>query len=363
MEKRENSPKKPSNGFSCFCGRSKSSTSSNGMDGMNKNSRRKRERRNAKESDESQCGSSEGSFYSVVDTDEDVSKYIGGRRAVPGKTFRMGESVRRNSGSSQDMTTFSVCDNGRFKVRIGPDYPHNGLKAPSLSALYESVGVDVLRGNRILSNVAPHLMFPPVPEYYDPACKLPALLIVNTQLPLAMPSLFTASENDPGWSCVGYFMIKKETVDWVLNKQSTSTSPPPPAIQVFQRLLAKGFSERVLALKAIGMIHDIEDQDLPMMNILQKYNGKPVLVTASSTFHFGESPYPYLEIDYNVRKWSLLARTTLVQIGDKLKNLTCHIGYLVEATEDDDLPERMLGVVTVHNISVENARLVDFEDE
>jgi|LauGreDrversion4_2_1035121.scaffolds.fasta_scaffold17063_4 hypothetical protein len=362
MEKREKSPKKPSNGFSCFCSRTKSSTSSDCVGKMNKNSRRKRERRDAKDSDDSQCGSSDESFYSVDDTDEDHSKYIGGPRAVPGKTFRMGESVRRNAGSSLDFTTFSMCDNGRFNVRIGPDYPRNGMKAPSLSALYEAVGVDVLRGNRILSNVAPHLMFPPVPDYYDPACKLPALLVVNTQLPLALPSLFTASENDPGWSCVGYFMIKKETVDWVLNSQS-STTQPPPAIQVFHRLLGKGFSERSLALKAIGMIHNIEDQDLPMMNILQKYNGKPVLVTASSTFHFGESPYPYLEIDYNVRKWSLLARTTLVQIGDKLKNLSCHIGYLVEATEDEDLPERMLGVVTVHNISVENARWVDFEDE
>jgi len=244
-------------------------------------------------------------------------------------------------------------------VRVGPDYPRNGLKAPSLSTLYDPVGVDVLRGDKIINNIAPHLMFPPVPEYYDPACKLPALLIVNTQLPLAMPSLFSPSENDPGWSCVGYFMIKKETVDWVLNKHPP-TDQPPPAIKVFQRLLEKGFSERALALKAIGMIHDIEKQDLPMMNILQKYNGKPVLVTASSTFHFGQIPYPYLEIDYNVRKWSLLARTTLVQIGDKLKNLTCHIGYLVEATEDDDLPERMLGVVTVHNISVDNARWVDF---
>ena len=363
MEKHSKSPKKNPGALSCFCSRSNSSSSSNRGRRMGKRSPKGRGGRFVSDSDESERGSSEGSFYSIVNDDLDVSNYIAGPMAVAGKTFRMGETVRMNQGlASTDITTFSLCDNSRFNVRIGPDYHRNGLKAPSLSTLYHAVGVDVLRGDTIVSNVAPHLMFPPVPEYYDAACNLPALLIVNTQLPLAMPSLFSASENDPGWSCIGYFMIKKETVDWVLNR-TTSSESAPPAIKVFQRLLEKGFSERSLALKAIGMIHNIEDQDLPMMNILQKYNGKPVLVTASSKFHFGQVPYPYLEIDYNVRKWSLLARTTLVQIGDKLKNLSCHIGYLVEATENDDLPERMLGVVTVHNISVDNARWVDFSQQ
>jgi hypothetical protein len=283
-----------------------------------------------------------------------------GPKGKPGKAFKMGDTVQYKTTTSTG-TTFTTCNHELFHVRIGPDYPKHGLKAPSLSSLYEPIGVDTLRGDKILCNIAPHLIFPPVPQYYDPACKLPALLVVNTQLPLAMPSMFSASENDPGWSCVAYFMIKKETVDWVLNRGSSST--PPPALGVFQRLLMKGFSERSLALKAIGMIHDIEKQELPMLGLLQKYNGKPVLVTASSTFHFSTNPYPYLEIDYNVRKWSILARTTLVQIGDKLKTLTCHIGYLVEATENEDLPERMLGVVSVHNISVENARWVDFSQE
>jgi len=288
-----------------------------------------------------------------------VTDYIPGPLANSGKAFKMGETVEMKSTTSTG-TTFSKCTHELFNVRTGPDYPKRGLKAPSLSTLYEPVGVDCLRGDKILSNIAPHLLFPPVPEYYDPACKLPALLIINTQLPLAMPSIFSPSENDPGWSCVGYFMIKKDTVDWVLNK---TEDDPPPVLKVFNRLLDKGFSERSLAFKAIGMIDEIEKQDLPMLNILQKYNGKPVLVTASSTFNFGTVPYPYLEIDYNVRKWSLLARTTLVQIGDRLKTISCHIGYLVEATENEDLPERMLGVVSVHNISVENARRVSFNED
>ena len=316
--------------------------------------------------DHGPCKVDQSPISILIDNDIPPEKYIAGARAIAGKSFKMGDTVAAFSeleSPQSENTTFSLYNDNKFNVRVGPDYARYGRKAPSLSALYESIGVDIMRSDCIINHVAPHLLFPSAPDYYDPACKLPALLVINIQLPLAMPSLFSSPDDDPGWSCITYFMIKKETVNWVLNKNTSTDTPTPPALKIFERLLDKGYSEPSLALKALGIVHDLENQDLPMKNIMQKYNGKPALVTASAKFHFGQSPYSYLEIDYNVRKWSILFRTSLVQFGDALKALTCHIGYLVEATDDGDLPERMLGVVTVHNLSVENARWVDFDDE
>lgn len=293
------------------------------------------------------------SFYTV---DEYPSTYLPGEKVSLDNTFPMGSTVPHRS-TAPDGTAWSECDHDIFNIRIGPDYKKNGFKAPSLSFLYEPFGADVIRSNVILSNIAPYLLFPPQPDYYNPTCGLPAIIMVNAQLPLALPSPFSSSDNDPGWSCIGYYRITKAAVEWALNHQ-----PGPPAIDVLKRLLEKGFSEKALAFKAIGMVHDLESQDLPMMSLLSKYNGKPVLVTASSKFHFGKNPYPYLEIDYNVRKWSLMARTTLVQLTDKLKKISVHVGYLVEATQNEDLPERMLGGTTVYNLDIEAAKYVKFDD-
>ena len=291
------------------------------------------------------------SFYSAP---EDTA-YLPGERVSADTTFPMGSTVLHKS-VSPDGTYWTECTHDIFNVRVGPDYKKHGKKAPSHSFLYEPFGADVLRSDVILSDIAPHLLFPPLPDYYDSACGLPAIILVNAQLPLATPSPFTSSENDPGWSCIGYFRITKETVDWALNR-----NPCPPALPLLKRILERGFSDKSLAFKAIGMVDDLENQNLPMMSLLSKYNGKPVLVTASSKFHFGTKPYPYLEIDYNVRRWSLLARTTLVQLTDKLKTITVHVGYLVEATENEDLPERMLGGTTVSGLDLAAARFVKFD--
>lgn len=293
------------------------------------------------------------SFYSV---DEESPIYLSGEKVSLDNTFPMGSTVPHRSASSSG-TSWSHCNHENFNIRTGPDYKRLGNKAPSLSFLYEPFGADVLTSDKILCHVAPNLLFPPLPDFYDPACGLPAIIIVNAQLPLAMPSPFSSSENDAGFSCIGYYKITQDAVDWAMNRV-----PGPPALAVLKRLLAKGFSEKALAFKAIGMVDDLLNQDLPMMSLLAKYNGKPVLVTASSKFHFGTVPYPYLEIDYNVRKWSLLARTTLVQLFEKLKKITVHVGYLVEATDNEDLPERMLAGTTVHNLDVEAAKYVRFDD-
>jgi hypothetical protein len=109
-------------------------------------------------------------------------------------------------------------DASYFHVREGPDYPRNGVKGPSLSALYEPLGMDLLTSDKMLSDLGKRMKMPPLPvSLVEKAGRLngaPLVFMVNAQLPSQMPSLFSSSSNDPGVSGVFYFKMTDEAVDW-----------------------------------------------------------------------------------------------------------------------------------------------------
>jgi hypothetical protein len=84
--------------------------------------------------------------------------------------------------------------------------------------------------------------------------------------------------------------------------------------------------------------------------MLKKYNGKPGTITASATFIRDQIPYDHLEIDFDIRKWNILARSAFPQLKDKLRELTLDVACVVEASADEDLPERILGALTLHGL-------------
>jgi hypothetical protein len=102
------------------------------------------------------------------------------------------------------------------------------------------------------------------------------------------------------------------------------------------------------------------------MSLVQRYNGKPTLVTASAKFLYQQgapasianrgmpadqtSSYPFVEIDFDVRRWALLARTTLVQLKDRVRDLPIKLAFMVEGTKDDELPERVLGCLSLSGL-------------
>jgi hypothetical protein len=243
----------------------------------------------------------------------------------------------------------------RFYVRVGPNYPKLGLKEPSGSPLYDPIGVDIFRNDfRIVGKVASCQQFPSLPAYYPQGfCPLPALIVLNAQLPLVGPSVFSSGKVDPGISVVAYFMIREETV-----RQATEASRWP-AVRQLQRLVDRGYSDKSLALKAIAQVRDWDKHKIPMSGLLKKYNGKPGTITASATFIRDKIPYDHLEVDFDIRKWNILARSAFPTLKDKLRELTLDVACVVEATADDDLPERVLGCLTIRGIDWANAE--DFD--
>ena len=302
--------------------------------------------------------------------------------------YSLEDSIQRSMGvtiprdeSGGCRPSWSSTHFGIFNLRIGPGYSKYGRKAPSESPLYGPVGMDAFRSKRgIVGRVVPSLKFPEIPSYYDPACGLPALVLLMAQLPLEMPNLFGRGLPDFGISFGGYFIIKREAVEWGLQLAKLEESvaqknddpsikhsamlPPisssiPPAVRQWSRLLKRGFSDKSLCLKAVAQIRDFDSHNIPMGSVFKKYNGKPGTITASATFLPGKVPYPHCEIDFDIRKWNLLARSAFPSLKDKLPDLTIDIGVVVEGTTDDELPERLLGAMAVHGLDWRRA--TDFD--
>ena len=284
----------------------------------------------------------------VSDADDFVSAF---ESPINFEEKRVMATLFPRDDSAKTTPSWTHVSSETFNVRAGPNYLSNGLKAPSESMLYVPLGFESFKDDLdIVGNISSKLQFPGCPQFYDPACGLPALLIVCAQLPLEGPSLWGRSAPDPGVSHVFYFQITNDACSWGL-AHSRGEADYPPVVRVFKRLLLRGFSDKELSYKIIGIIKDFEKQNIPMAGMLKKYNGKPATVTASGKFNRGSFPYDFLEVDFDLRKWNLIARTAVPQLKDKAKELTIDFACLVEATEDEDLPERVLGAVRVQGLN------------
>jgi len=252
-----------------------------------------------------------------------------------------------------------------FQIRsIG--YKTTKSKEPSAAPIYECIGVDLVRSNKLISHISSHAVIqklirenepPGIPfpwtRYKDskwtPQLGIPRLLIVNTQLPYSAPSLWApqSADSDPGFSLISYYAISPE----IAEKLSSKSQPVIPAITLLKRLLQDGSSTKEgTALKAIGLIDNMDELGVPDM--IAGYNGKPVLVTKSAKIF--SSP-EILDIEYDVRQWNILARKSLHSFHDKLKEAKCQMGILIEGKNDDELPEQLLGCFRVNYLDINEA--------
>jgi hypothetical protein len=131
----------------------------------------------------------------------------------------------------------------------------------------------------------------------------------------------------------------------------------------------------------------VKAEPLPeaMPSMLHGYNGKPVLLTASSDVSVGTVPgeagdNSYMEIDCNTRhvrlqfpisrtrggvdachfpaltwlfwmQWNLVARKSIASLWDTVPGLGLEIGICIEPTEDEEMPEQILGCAQAKKIS------------
>eukprot|EP00397_Hematodinium_sp_SG-2012_P039147 GEMP01042700.1.p1 GENE.GEMP01042700.1~~GEMP01042700.1.p1 ORF type:complete len:270 (+),score=53.90 GEMP01042700.1:73-882(+) len=254
------------------------------------------------------------------------------------------ESAQPTEGSA----AWSKTDGTEFKVRSGPDYKKNKTKSNSEGTLYDCVGADLVTADSIISDIVDKVDFSRIPTV--DAKDLPSLIIVNAQVPLA--GVFTFGSKDAGVSQVSYFTIKPEVAALIGSPQE------PKQFKLLRELLERNRSDASLAWKAMARVDDVILANLPQ--VISKFNGKPALITESASLRSGTlaNGSRYLEVDFDVRKWSLVARTTVGQTKDFAKTVSMHVGFLVEGTDNGDLPEQIMCALVLHNMDPAQAKVI-----
>jgi len=278
--------------------------------------------------------------------------------------------------------SWSAVSGERVNVRCGPDYAKTGKKMPSIDTLYECLSVDLITADCKVEDILGRLIDLPadlndhlderdlcggVPLRWWEGCALPRILLVNVQLPYRTGPLAWGSHPkwDYGCSAVAIWHIKPETL------QKLRRNDPNPAIRLFERFCrgpcgeyggSPGSPDRALGnrrLKGVkpnnqgglfkGIAFGENPDDVPLFpQYLMKHNGKPCLITNSGTI-VKDNRGEFIEIGIDVRKFSSLARSMLYNLRDLLESATVQLGFLIQGTEDSDLPEMLLCDLRLHN--------------
>lgn len=245
------------------------------------------------------------------------------------------------------------CDAAVFDVRnVG--YKQTREKIPSQFALYECVGMDIVRDNRRIDCILDRLREADLPSNWPGArweepWKVPRVLIFNCQVPYTAGKIFGSyPEEDGGFSILNYFVLSREASELL------AWNSPTPALQLWKRFVEEGVSTKEgISLKVVGRVEDLDKHEVP--ESFKRFNNKPVLLTRSATIYKKRLP-EVLEIDFDVRNWNYPTRAAMVSYHHRAREAEVEIGYLLEGKADDELPEQILGCFTVSNMDIMAAR-------
>lgn len=254
------------------------------------------------------------------------------------------------------------CDASIFDVR-NIRYKQTREKVPSDFALYDCVGMDMIRDRRRIDSLidrVPREKLPAAgalpkspagaPEW-TAAWGVPRVVVVNCQLPYKAGWLMGAHpEEDGGLSVCNYFVLSKGASELLAKGQAT------PALSLWRRFVEEGVSSKEgVSFKVAGRVEDLDGYEVP--ESFHRFNNKPVLLTKSSRVVSTRLP-EVIEIDYDVRSWVYPARTALTSYHHRAAEAELEIGYLVEGKADDELPEQILGCFKLNNMDMTQAQWV-----
>mmetsp|Transcript_26824 Transcript_26824/g.46556 ORF Transcript_26824/g.46556 Transcript_26824/m.46556 type:complete len:433 (-) Transcript_26824:51-1349(-) len=292
-----------------------------------------------------------------------LPKLVTPRDAWLGTTLRQWK--QDSQPSRKEGPCWSAANGQNLKVRCGPNYRTNSFKTASKGSLYEAISCDAVKADVKIENVVGRLIpkLPDAPEGQQPAwssgCRLPRIICINLMLPYqgGLSSLNPFGKEDAGCSFIGLFHVRPETL------AALQSPKPPAAVKLLQKFCAgpaaapgapvtdpnRSLNNRVTKFKkkdaqsglfkAMAYCDNMSSLSVPEM--FHRFNGKPCLITKSG-YIIRDPAGEWLEIGIDVRGFCTLALSMLSSFRHLLPLAKIHYGFLIQASEDEEMPEEIL---------------------
>jgi hypothetical protein len=265
-----------------------------------------------------------------------------------------------------------------FQVR-GPSYLADKVKQPSGRSMFECVGGDCVISDGPMRHVAARVQLPSTAAALPKTpigSTVPALFIMNVQIPIQPRAMFGARKLPPTVNAVFYMRLNPEVQDWcalldaadqggdaaarfAADHPALSAEDVPGPVRLLHRWCRDAVNDDVLrgALKLMGFGRNFGEVGAP--SFVQSYNGKPVLLaggglTAGSRLGFGQiyRGANYLEVDIDVAAhFTYLSQRGICWALGLLDKLNIDIAFVIEGRCEEDLPECVLGCVSISKMA------------
>jgi hypothetical protein len=278
----------------------------------------------------------------------------------------MGASIdlaNEMSLSNRWKDVWSPVDAAKFQVRSAT-YLSDKVKAPSAPSLFGAIGGDCVVSNGPIRHFANRVELPStatqLPNYKDDAV-VPALFIINIQIPIQPRAMFGAAKLLPTVNAVFYLRLTQDTAENLLKIEEDPEAVRGP-VKLLHRWCRDAQTDDVLrgALKLIGFGRNFSELGAP--SFVQNYNGKPVLLAGGgltgnrlgfAQIYRGPN---YLEVDIDVAShFTYLSQRGICWALGLCDNLLADVAFVIEGRSEDELPECLLGSVSMSKMPILNA--------
>jgi hypothetical protein len=280
---------------------------------------------------------------------EDSGPVLVNGKPVPGCTLEEVFTPQRLSKPH----TWSKIDSSEFNVRIGPNYSWNKKKAPSPPALYEPFAVDIFSTSARIDHATERFSLPENLANVDTGHKgVPPIFVVQIQIPLEEPSLFTKVTDGPGWSIMMYFKISDQTL-----KELKDINTASPAVRLWAKWCSEAMNVDDLRkrFKFISSCSNLVE--LGVSQSIAQYNAKPILIRRTGTLYRGVNN-TYMEFDMHIHKFDAAAKKAIHFMTSKAAEMFMQIAFVIEGRDDDELPEAIFGAIACNKPQEELANFI-----
>ncbi len=180
---------------------------------------------------------------------------------------------------------------------------------------------------------------------------LPEILVINVLCPMYAPGIFYSVNDGKGFMTTFFFRLGEKA------KRRIAEKKPSSAIKLLRRFMDQAPSCAEMRGRLKGIVRAANMDELPLNPIISglahRYNGTPFLIHEHEARYFAGANY--FEMDIDLHNWSLITRNAFYQLSGILDKIRGHYAFVVEAREEEEMPEQLCCVTQIYAMDGINA--------